>query len=142
MENENMDEEIVKEILALPELLRSIPQLTLAKGIEYCGDAEDYIEALRIYHRSMEQKAQQLEQHMDALKSGQLDLETYTITVHSLKSNSLAIGAVTIFELAKSLEQAGKDGNLERIQSGTKEFLRMYRELQQDLDHLFEEISE
>lgn len=145
MDNDRMDAEIAKEILALPEELRAVPHLTFEKGMEYCGDAEDYVEALHIYYRSVESvesKAGQIEQYLDMPELEAPDLKAYTITVHSLKSTSLAIGAVTIFELAKELEQAGKDGNIDRIRSDTKELLRLYRELQRGLKHAFEEVSE
>ena len=57
------------------------------------------------------------------------DLETYTIEVHSLKSTSRSIGAMELSELAKDLEESGKNGTWGTIIARTPALLSMYRGL-------------
>ncbi|MCR4658143.1 MAG: response regulator [Lachnospiraceae bacterium] len=50
------------------------------KGMEYCGDEDDYIFALQTYRDSITERAETIERSLD---SG--DLDTYSLTVHSIK---------------------------------------------------------
>jgi HPt (histidine-containing phosphotransfer) domain-containing protein len=45
------------------------------------------------------------------------DLDNYRITIHSLKSTSLTIGAVALSQAAKALEMACKEGNVDFVRS-------------------------
>ncbi len=95
------------------------------KGIEHMGgNAEDYEEVLQVY----------LEEGRDVLEELRKDYQAedwkrYVIYVHSLKSNSFGIGADELGELAKSLELAGKDGNISYIQAHHEEMMDLYREV-------------
>ena len=93
-------------------------------GLFLCGDIEDYLEALSIFNDSIETKSNKIEEALAAR-----DIETYTTLVHSLKSSSRTIGAVDISNLAKALEKAGKDKDIETIISETPKLLAMYRDL-------------
>ena len=53
----------------------------------------------------------------------------YTIKVHALKSSARIIGAKELSELAKSMEKAGDDGDLEIINRDTLRLLEMYEEV-------------
>ncbi|SCW57153.1 Signal transduction histidine kinase [Lachnospiraceae bacterium C10] len=57
------------------------------------------------------------------------DYETYRITVHSLKSTSLQVGAVGLSEFAKKLEFAAKGGNYEQIQQENEALLALYQDV-------------
>lgn len=120
------DGETLEQIMKLPQVLIDTELMDVAKGIEYCGDAEDYIDALAIYGRSIEAKSAAIE-----AKLADNDIEAYTITVHSLKSTSLAVGAIKIFEMARELEQAGKDKDIAKIKSDTPKLLEMYRRIKE-----------
>ncbi len=116
------------ELSKLPRIIFDVPTLNPEKGIEYCGDAEDYLFALETYEMSVDSKAEQIEKN---LADG--DIETYTINVHSLKNTSGAIGATGLFEKAKALEQAAKNRELEIVQRDTPFLLQDYRELKADI---------
>ncbi len=131
------DEEIDEELATLPKEIRDIRLLNVAKGIEYCGDAEDYMDALEIYHKSIETKAGQIEADLESM-----DMNAYTLKVHSLKSTSLAIGAEELSEFAKKLELAGKEGDTDTVKKETPELVKMYRELKESLDKYYEKAGE
>ena len=46
-----------RELAKLPQPLRNMELLDVEKGLDYCGDAEDYLDALEIYAASVEGKA-------------------------------------------------------------------------------------
>ncbi|SEL37154.1 PAS domain S-box-containing protein [Butyrivibrio sp. ob235] len=117
-------DEVNDETSKLPKIAFDYPELDPAKGIEYCGDAEDYIYALETYEMSVDAKAEQIENN---LKDN--DMDAYVLNVHSLKSTSSAIGAVSMFEKAKALEMAGKDKDFATIQRDTPFLIKEYKEL-------------
>ena len=44
------------------------------------------------------------------------NITDYTIYIHALKSSMASIGAETLSEMAKDMEQAGKEGNISYIE--------------------------
>ncbi len=123
------------ESKAIPAELRRIELLNPEKGVELCGDAAEYLKALKIYKNSIELKSSELERFLaDISEEG---LETYTLLVHSLKSTSNAIGAEAIAGYAMRLEQAGRDKDMGVIRSDTPVLIEMYRSLYAPLDEFF-----
>ena len=116
----------------LPPELLAIPLLRPEEGLRFCGDAEGYIGALQIYEKSIESKASEIEAQLAAE-----DWAAYTISVHSLKSTSRSVGADKISKLAKKLEQAGSNRDVETIRRETPALLEMYRSLGEPLGRLF-----
>ncbi len=112
------------ELSKLPEVIFKYKQLNPEKGIEYCGDAEDYIFAIETYTMSIDAKAEQIE---NLLKNS--DLENFAISVHSLKSTSEAIGALDLSSKAKALELAAKAGDTCTLSHDTPILLEDYRGL-------------
>ena len=99
--------------------------IDVAVGMKYSGDdANLYREVLSDYMDTIEEKADLIEKAVE-----ERDLETYTIEVHSLKSTSKAIGALELSELAKDLEENGKNEEWEPIIARTPALLFLYREL-------------
>ena len=113
---------------ALPPELYAIPLLEPDEGIRYCGSEDGYLEALEIFEKSIEAKAAAIEENLSAL-----DLAAYTIAVHSLKSTARTVGASSVSELAKELEQAGNDGDIETLRRDTPRLLEQYRSLKAPL---------
>ena len=113
-----------EELEQLPAALTEIASLNVNEGLGYCGDADNYLMALGIYHRSYAEKRQQIE---DSLESD--NLGNYTIAVHALKSSSRAIGCEEVFHAARALEIAGKNGDYETIKKDTPKLLESYRML-------------
>ena len=85
--------------------------LDTATGLGYCmNDKSFYREMLAEYVEN--DRSADLE---NFLANGSLD--NYRITIHSLKSTSLTIGAVALSESAKALETACKEGNVDYVRS-------------------------
>lgn len=106
-------------------LLWQMEGIDVVVGLKYSGeDAELYREILTDYMDTIEEKANVIEQ---AVEQG--DIETYTIEVHSLKSTSRSIGAVVLSELARELEENGKNKEWGTIVARTPALLSMYRSL-------------
>ena len=122
--SDNADTEDDDEFAGLPQIIYEYPQLNVEKGVEYCGDAEDYLFAMETYAMSVDTKAAQLEQNLK-----NKDYESFTINVHSLKSTSGAIGAVDLSEKAKALEAAAKSGDFDTVISKAPSLLSDYRSL-------------
>lgn len=75
-------------------------------GLEYTGSNENFLFLLQKYYRSAEKTADMIS---DCLVEH--DMESYTRAVHSLKSNSKMIGAMTFAGLAEELEGLGRKGD-------------------------------
>lgn len=119
------------ELSKLPEAVFAHPEINPVKGIEYCGDAEDYIFAIETYAMSIDVKSQQIENNY---RDG--DLENLTINVHSLKSTSAAIGACALSEKAKAMEQAAKAGDTALLSHEIPSLLSDYRALKDILGEI------
>ncbi len=117
----------------LPDFLNSLGELDIGSGLSYCGDAEDYIETLKIYSGSAQKKAEEIEKYW-----AEKDIKNTTIKVHALKSASCSIGALELGELAARLEEAGKSGDLDTLDKELEELLSRYRQLANDLEPLNE----
>ena len=113
-----------EDLAFVPDEILAIKDLNHKQGLEYCGDAEDYLYALRTYADSSDEKIHQLE---DSLSSD--DLENYTLIIHSLKSMSKSVGAVSLCEKAKELEISGKAGDKDALMKDTPAFIRDYKTL-------------
>ena len=113
----------------LPPEIFKLDEIDPAVGVEYCGGAEDYMDAVAVFSMSIAQKSADIE-----TSCRDKDLPTFINLVHSLKSTSRIIGATGISELAFALEQAGKAGNTAVMNELTPKLLAKYRKLQQPLE--------
>ncbi len=111
-----------QEKAELPQWLKTVAGLDTAKGLGYCGTVKAYLEALNIFHSSIESKALEVENSYN-----RSDWGNYTIKVHALKSMARSVGATELFKLAEALEQAGDNGDMEKIHRDTSGFLKLYR---------------
>ncbi|MCR5683973.1 MAG: response regulator, partial [Lachnospiraceae bacterium] len=115
----------------LPDFLYGLKELNLDSGLDYCGDAEDYIMALETYLGSAAKKAEEIEKYWEAR-----DIKNTTVKVHGLKSSSRAIGALDLGEFAARLEEAGNNDDSEILDKELGEFISRYRQLAKDLEPL------
>ncbi len=113
-----------EQMTDLPRAVLDIAVLDHKRGIEYCGDAEDYLFILKTYSDSVDDKSRQLEECLEEER-----IEDYSLLAHSLKSMSESIGAKRLHDMAKALEKAGREGDLETLKKDTPEFLTEYRSL-------------
>ncbi|MBQ7613958.1 MAG: response regulator [Butyrivibrio sp.] len=124
-ENDDTDDYV------LPDFLYDIKELDIDAGLNYCGDAEDYLMTLETYLESAEKKADEIEKYW-----AEKDVKNTTVKVHALKSSSQAIGALKLSEFAARLEKAGNEGDLEMLDKELGELVFEYRQLAGDLEPL------
>lgn len=99
----------------------AVGDLDVNKGITYCGGMENYIEVLKMHCQDGAANEEKIEQFYQ-----QKDWKNYTILVHALKSSMLSIGAAVLSQMAKELEQAGKEENAEFIESHHGAMMKEY----------------
>lgn len=101
------------------------PQMgfSFEEGVNHCGSKAALMKTIRIFYRTIDSKANKIEQ---CLKEGLIG--DYVIEVHALKSSALLIGAVPLSEAAKELEDYGKQGKTELLEEKTPDLLAMYRD--------------
>ena len=122
-----------EELDKLPVWLKLVPLIDLAAGIGNCGSAEDYIDALAMFHASIEKKSQDIESSLDAG-----NYETYRLNVHSLKSMARLLGMSRLGERAAMLEKAAINRAYAEIARETPELLELYRKFSGYLSHIEE----
>ena len=104
----------------------------LSLGIRNNGSVDAYLELLRMFYESVDEKAEELEEFW---KAG--DIEDYTIKIHALKSSARVIGAEALGEEAQQLENAGRNGDMDYIRKHQEAFLAKYRSLKAPLAKVF-----
>ncbi|MBR5337888.1 MAG: response regulator [Lachnospiraceae bacterium] len=112
----------------LPSWIRDISDIDVETGLANCGSEEGYISVLTVFHQTALPKADEIEEYY---RKG--DLENYTIKVHALKSSARIIGAKTLSDMAKDLEDAGKRKDTGFIADNTEKLLDSYRLLDEKL---------
>ena len=105
--------------------------LSVPEGIKNCGSAEAFLSTLNTFYNTLESNADEIE---NAYKNE--DWGFYTVKVHALKSSARIIGAAKLSKLAESMENAGKENNIELIREDTGRLLTQYREYLERLSML------
>ena len=98
-------------------------------GVKNSGSADAYRDILKIFHDSIDNKAEKIGRFY-----AEEDWPAYTIEVHALKSTSRVIGATAYGERAQELENAGKAGDIAFIRERQEQFMK-------DLMHFKEVIA-
>lgn len=96
----------------------------------YIKTDEMILESVKAFAASLRAEMKALEELAQGLADGKLP-EQYRIKVHAIKSSSAMLGAAGLSELAKLLEYAARDGDMDRIRSLHPVFmeeLEKYRE--------------
>jgi len=93
------------------ELDVEIEGLDIRRGVVIAGGKfENYLHTLAIYHKDGEQKIEEIQKCLE-----EKNYSLYVTYVHALKSASANVGAYEVSNLAKDLEKAGRQGDLEYI---------------------------
>lgn len=102
------EKEIKKEII----FSKKETLISISEGLQHTfGNEELYYQILDMYVESGLEKQGYINQLFEAK-----DWKNYIIEVHALKSSSQSIGVLSLFELAKKLEFAGKAGEYDVIE--------------------------
>lgn len=112
--------------------IKSIKWISFDKGIDNCGGLDEYKEALEIFFSTSELRIKEIRDFYE-----NEDWDNYTIKVHALKSTSGIIGVMSLSLLAEEMEDAGKAGNISRINEKTESLLDMYEECSRGLGGAF-----
>ena len=115
----------------------SISGINVKKGISITGgNIDNYFRILETFYRDGIKKLQEIKE--DPQKK---DLSVYTTYIHALKSASSVIGAESLSEKAKLLENAGNSENYEYINKNTGTLLAELRVLLTDIKNVLENAS-
>ncbi len=123
-EAEETQEPFAEDTDEIPASLRTIEEIDINKGLEYCGDAEDYLDAVDIFASSSKEKAEKLESYFKAQ-----DYENLQSLAHSVKSTSRAIGAEKLSEAAALVESQTKNKDTESLEKSVPDLVTKYRSL-------------
>lgn len=132
---------------------KEIPEQTWPKleGIDwgyaqlYCKDTALLRDIINQFYRSLEREAVQLE-HFEKLltqaeKADSETLRRFRVQAHSMKNSAAMAGAVSLSGVAKMLEYAARDGEMEVLRSVTPVFMREWRSMKDILKPLAEDNS-
>ena len=115
------------------EWIRSVPDISVEDGIKYCGGAGAFIDSLNMFFDTIEDNAAYIE---SAYRSE--DYKLYTIKVHALKSSARIIGALSLSDRFRMMEDAGNEGDIEYIKANIEELMKDYRGFISKLEKLKE----
>ncbi|MBR1876038.1 MAG: response regulator, partial [Lachnospiraceae bacterium] len=120
--DENTESSVISGKEADPfEAMRS-KGINTADGIRYCrNDKEFYMDILKSF---VSDSASKQDGIITALENG--DIESYRIQVHALKSTSKMIGAASLSDFARQMEDAAKKKDVPYIQSHQDDLMNMY----------------
>lgn len=120
---ENKKEDAEEKAAVQTDWEISIEGLDIAAARMYFPREDMYRDTLRTFAAMLPENTTKIEA---SYKSE--DLREYTVTVHGLKSSAKIIGAVEISEMARKLEEAGREGNRKTVLADTPPLLALYRE--------------
>lgn len=103
--------------------------LDVKKAILYCNGKDAYYKILQGYS----QEGEKIEKQLEELYQKQ-DWKNYTIAVHGLKSAMHSVGALKLSEIAKLLEMAGKNQDIDYI-------LEHHNQLMVEFKYLFTKLQ-
>ena len=118
----------------IPDSVRNMEDLDIQSGIENCGSEEGLMRALNIFAGNAFTKADEIQSFYESE-----NIDDYTIRVHALKSSARIIGAMSLSEKARLLEEAGKNKDKEYINDKTPELLEEFRTFGKKLHAIFDE---
>ncbi len=106
-----------------------IPNVDVMAGLTLCGgNVEAYLAILKTFMETADESILRIETFAHSR-----DYKNYTTEVHGLKSSALAIGANGLSEMAKALEQAGKDEDYKKIHEDTPALIARFSEIAQNI---------
>ncbi|MCH5257385.1 MAG: response regulator [Lachnospiraceae bacterium] len=105
-----------------------IGDLDIEKGILYCGSKSAYLEILEECYIEGADERSNIEKLFE-----EKDWKNYTIRVHALKSTMKSIGANNLFEMAKALEEAGRNIDIDYILQNHEAVLAEHRRVMNEI---------
>lgn len=100
-------------------------------GMVYCMENEEFYESI-IREFKNSSKYEEIQDCYDAA-----NLEEYAVLVHGVKSAAMTIGAAAVSDMAKGLEFAANDNDVDYLKDNHYKFMRKYGELLDNLDMVY-----
>ncbi len=107
----------------------NIPGIDNEKAIMNSGSEELFIELLSDVYKIIDDRSALVETYLK-----EKDLKNYTTQVHALKTTCRTIGAMDLGERFFTLENLGKENNLEQAEKLTPDVLNTFRSLKTYLE--------
>lgn len=98
-------------------------------GLMHLPDKELLMGTVSDFYKAIDSEANHLEELYREMKSNSDLLKQYRVKVHSMKSSANLIGAIVLGGMAKLLENAARDGDMETLDSLTPVFLKEWRDM-------------
>ena len=92
-------------------------------GIDFTGDKAKYTSPFNRYFNGFEDNSRKIS---ELYEKG--DMDNYSITVHTLKSNSKMVGAMALAVFFEKLEIASREGGITYVRENHNKMLDAYRE--------------
>ncbi len=121
-------------LTTLPEDMQwiyDVDGIDVENGIKNSGGIEGFMYALELFRDTIEDNYNVIEKAYN-----NKEIKLFTIKVHSLKSSSRIVGALSLSNLAKDLENAGNKNDIDFIHAKTNELLTKYKDFLQKLEPL------
>lgn len=104
-------------------------------GVETCGGSrETYLQILALMQGYGNEKRALIQKSFE-----ERDWITYGNEVHAMKSSAAGIGAFSLSEAAKALEEATDERNMDYVNSHQKEFEELLEKVFGEIDRILEE---
>lgn len=104
------------------DIFASLEGIDKETAIMYCGSEEDFVELADMYCQSAVKYRADLEKAFE-----EMDMGSYALISHTIKSTSRTLGATELSELALVQELAAKDDKRDTIRDNHENFLEMYK---------------
>lgn len=112
--------------------LQPLEEFDWEAAMRILQDESVLIETLQDFAEFLPQIRDELDLYMDTIDEKE-SLDHYRISVHSLKSSAATIGAILLSKLARLLEEAAANGNLQRLHT-------LHPILQEEIDRHYERV--
>ncbi|MBQ4284289.1 MAG: response regulator [Lachnospira sp.] len=116
----------IHTVLEEPEL-PMVDGIDWAYGFSHLPNMELFMSTLRDFYKVLELEADSLDGFYVQLKDNPEAITQYRIKVHAMKSSANLIGAIMLGGMAKLLENAAADGNVELINALHNVFIKEWR---------------
>ena len=107
----------------IPVWLSEIPEINVAKGIDFCGSVSNFMQALETYVVAIPENSMNMEIALE-----RKDYSEFVTRAHALKSTSGAVGVMELAGFAAALEDAANAGKMDPIKNYGHVLIDRYRD--------------
>lgn len=117
------------------KLSRSLASVDIEVGLKNClGEIGAFYRLLKVVWKDGVERLEQLPVWLE-----NEEYDRYVIEVHAVKSVCASIGAMSLSQMAKDQEMAGREKRIEQVKQGAEEFRQRYAALLLDIEALLKE---